>query len=201
MQTQIKTSRKIGLELKDMLSGAAFPVMLMLIFSASVISFSSATTELALQIVILVIGEIFLAAAYFIFGRQSGIVAYRKTVQQGKKRDLGTGDIRALCYTGEYAPYKGFAIGFISCIPYIVVQIIGSAVPNTVCDFLLVYAFGWAAVPFSLAGLSTWLNLVWVVPLVGIHAGAYLWGAKREESRQNAIAAAQENAGKKRKSK
>lgn len=182
-----------------MLAGAAFPIMLMLILSASIISFTTASDEIPMQIFVLVIGEILLCVAYVIFGKQSGVTAYRKTVQNGKKRATGNADLKARFHTGEYALYKGFVIGFISCIPYIIFQIIGSAAPNVVCDVMLQYAFGWAVYPFRLASLSSWLNLLWVIPLTCVHAAAYFWGGKAEEKKQNRIAEVNEIQGKNRK--
>lgn len=182
-----------------MLAGAAFPVMLMLILSASILSFTTASDEKPLQILVVVIGEVLLCVAYVIFGKQSGVTAYRKTVQNSKKRAIGTTDLKARFHTGEYALYKGFVIGFISCIPYIIFQIVGSAAPNVVCDFLLQYAFGWAVYPFQLASLSSWLNLLCVIPLTCVHAAAYYWGGKTEEKKQNKIAEVNEIQGKNRK--
>lgn len=157
--------------------------MLMLILSASIISFSD-TDDIAISVVVLVFGELLLIIAYIIFGKQNGVTAVRRNVQQSKKREAGADDLKARFYTGEYALYKGFVIGFISCIPYIIVQIIGSAAPNVACDFLLKYAFGWAYFPLSYAGVSTWANLVFVIPLTAVHAAAYYLGAALERKKQ-----------------
>lgn len=191
--------KKIFAEIKDMLAGAAFPLMLMLVFGASIFEFVDGVEELALKIVILVVGEVFLFAAYTVFGRQSGITAMRRTVQNGKKRELGMDDFKARCRTGEYAVYKGFVIGAISCIPYILVQIIGGAAPNTVCDFLLKYVFGWAYYPFTIGGLSGWLGLIMIIPLVCVHAAAYVWGGTAELKKQQKVAEMQNLNGKNKK--
>lgn len=185
--------KKIWFEAKDLLAGAAFPLMLMLVFGAAVLSFASYNSDIALSIIVLVIGEILLVGSYVIFGRQNGRVAVRKNVQNNKKRASGTEDLKAAFHTGEYALYKGFLIGFISCIPYILVQIIQSAAPNSVCSFLLQYAFGWAYYPLSyFKDVSSWVNLIWVIPLTCVHAAAYFWGAKTEEKKQQQITEAQE---------
>lgn len=194
--------KKFLLELKDLLVGAAFPFMLQLIFSASVILFASYTDEVGISIAALVFGELLLAGAYVIFGRQNGIVAYRRTVQNAKKREAGSDDKRAVLHVGEYAIYKGFVIALISCVPFIIFQIIQGAAPNTPCKFILMYAFGWAWYPFELvnltgAGLSEWLNLIWIILPVSIHAVAYFLGARKEEKKQLLVAKAQELKGKK----
>ena len=191
--------KKFLLELKDLLTGAAFPIMLMCFLSASIISFTTASEELPMQILILVIGEILLCGAYVIFGKQNGVTAYRKTIQNGKKRNIDPSDVKARLYVGEYALYKGFLIAFISCIPFIIFQIIGAAAPNKVCDFMLQYAFGWAVFPFKFASLSPWLNLLFVIPLTCVHAVAYVWGGKTEEKKQNRVAEVNEIQGKNRK--
>lgn len=197
MQTTQK-GNKFLYELKDMLTGAAFPIMLQLIFSTSIILFADYNGEPVLQVFILVFGEILLAGAYVIFGRQNGLAAYRRTVLGEKKRAADPNDIRAQFRTGEYALWKGFVIGAISCVPFILFQFIQCVAPNIVCEFVLKYAFGWAAYPFiviseapSVGTLSPWLNFIWVVIPVGIHALAYFWGASGEKKRQAKMAEAQ----------
>lgn len=199
-----QTGKKILLELKDLLIGAAFPFMLQLIFSASVILFASYTDEVGISIAALVFGELLLAGAYVIFGRQNGIVAYRRTIQNAKKREAGSDEARAVLRVGEYALYKGFIIALISCVPFIIFQIINAAAPNNPCHFILMYAFGWAWYPFSLvnltgAGLSEWLNLIWIVMPVSVHALAYFLGAMKEKKKQDLVAKAQELKGKRKK--
>lgn len=179
--------KKIRLEIFDLLSGAAFPFMIMLIFSASILSFAS-VDDMTMSIVITVIGEVMLAAALFIFGRQNGVVAYRKSVQQSKKREIGTSDTKALLGVGEYSLYKGFLIGFITCIPYIIFEIINCIFPNSFCEFLLQYAFGWAYYPLHYVKVSEWLNLLWVIPATCVHALAYFIGGKIEKKKQNEMA-------------
>lgn len=197
--TKEEKNKKFWLELKDLLAGAAFPVMLMLIFGASILSFCSAG-EVPIRILVLVIGEIMLAVAYFVFGRQNGVVAMRKTLSQSKKREAFSDDLKSRLHTGEYAVWKGFVIPLISCVPFIIFQIIGAAAPNTVCEFVLKYCFGWAFYPLSfIEGVSGFVNLVWVVPLCCLHAGAYVLGAAQEKKRQSKIAQAQDVKGKKKK--
>ncbi len=197
--TKEEKNKKFWLELKDLLAGAAFPIMLMLIFGASILSFCSAG-EVPIRILVLVIGEIMLAVAYFVFGRQNGVVAMRKTLSQSKKREAFSDDLKSRLHTGEYAVWKGFVIPLISCVPFIIFQIIGAAAPNTVCEFVLKYCFGWAFYPLSfIEGVSGFVNLVWVVPLCCLHAGAYVLGAAQEKKRQSKIAQAQDVKGKKKK--
>ena len=147
--TDNKKSNKILYEIRDMLTGAAFPIMLQLIFSTSIILFADYNEEPVLQVFVLVFGEILLAGAYVVFGRQNGLAAYRRTVLGEKKRAGGTADKRALYKTGEYALWKGFVIGAVSCVPFVVFQFIQCVAPNIVCEFILKYAFGWAVYPFS----------------------------------------------------
>lgn len=185
-------------ELRDMLAGAAFPIMLQIFCSTSVILFADYNDEPVLQVFVLAVGEILLAGAYVLFGRQNGLTAYRRTVQGEKKREANPFDLRAAYKTGEYALWKGFVIGALSCAPFILFQFIQCVAPNAVCDFMVKYAFGWAAYPFiviseapSVGTLSPWLNFIWVLLPVGIHAAAYLWGAYGEKKRQIKMAEAQ----------
>ena len=165
--------------------------MLQMILSVTFIGMTSAfgESDLALAIVMLCIGEAFIAAAYFIFGRFSGITSVRRLVQHAKQRDIGTSDKQALLYTGEYSAYKGFVMGAISCLPYIIFQIIQCAAPNNFCYFILQYVFGWAALPLTFAkGVSPWLNLLFVIYPVAVHGAAYIFGAHKEWNKQQKMA-------------
>lgn len=199
--TSQQKRQRILLELKDLLIGAAFPLMLQLVLSASVIMLSAYGGDKAVEILIIVVGELMLGAAYFIFGRQNGVSAYRKTVITQKKRDLNSTDIKVYYRTGEYAVWKGVVIGVISVIPFMLVEFINCLAPNTVCDFILKYAFGWAACPFEAIdfSLSEWLNFILIIFPVGVHTGAYIFGAYREDKRQKLLNEAQEIKDKKKK--
>ncbi len=199
-ENEISMGKRFWLEFKDLLMGAAFPLMLQLILSASVILFSDYfSDDMAVGIAALVFGELLLAGAYIIFGRANGITAVRKSVQNAKKREGETNDIRALCHTGEYKLWKGFAIGALSAVPFILFQLINCIVPNTVCEFVLKYAFGWAFYPIYLAGQSQWINFVFVLYPVAVHAAAYALGAYQENKRQVKVAEASQIKGKRHK--
>ncbi len=169
-------------ELRDLFSGAAFPLMLQAIISVTFIGMTTSLigSDLVLTIILLVIGELFIAAAYIIFGRQSGVTSVRRILNHAKKLEIGSTDKQAVYGTGEYSACKGFVMGFISCIPYIIFQIIQCAAPNSVCDFVLNYVFAWAAIPLSLAHLSPWLNLLTVLYPVVVHGVAYIVFAHKE---------------------
>jgi len=192
--TSKEWGKKILLELKDMLIGAAFPFMLTLILSATIISYSAYGNEeeLGLKILVLVVGEILIIAATVIFGKQNGVTAYKRTVQNGNKRKVNSADLGSRLYIGEYSLVKGVLIAVISCVPFIIFQIVGAAYPNDICEFVLMYVFGWAYFPFKLAGLSEWLNLIWVIPFAGVHLAAYIWGGKVEKKKQDQLAVAEE---------
>ena len=194
--TREQNAKRVWLEFKDLLTGTAFPIILQLILSASIILFADYTEEIALSVAALLFGEFLLNGAYAVFGRQNGITAYRHTVQGEKKRSLQPDDVAARFKTGEYAVWKGIVIGFISVVPFAVFQFVNCLAPNTFCEFLLQYAFGWAVFPFRLIGqaageLSQWLNFVWLIIPIGVHTGAYVWGAAVEKARQLKAAEAQ----------
>lgn len=192
MTTEFSAADKrkaVGYEIRDLLAGAAFPFMIQLVFSASIILFADISTgDLALRIVALVFGEGLLIGAYVVFGRQNGIQGERKTVQNAARRE-NCDDLKSHFKVGEYALWKGFAVGAITCVPYVIFQIVNCAFPNTVVEFLLKYAFGWATYPLSLTEISDWLNLVWIIPLTCIHAAAYAWGGALERKRRQKVAA------------
>lgn len=192
-------------EARDIFAGTAFPLMLQMILSVTFIgmttSFSS--DDLALSIVLLSIGELFVGASYIIFGRQSGITSVRRIVQNSKKRDMGTTDKQALLYIGEYSAYKGFVMGFVSCVPYIIFQIIQCIAPNMFCEFVLQYVFGWAALPLTLGGsqVSSWFNLLFVIYPVVVHGLAYIICAHNEWNKQQKVAYMQQSASDKKEEK
>lgn len=190
---------KIWLEFKDLCAGAAFPIMLQLIISVSIIIFADYSDDIPLRVLALVGGEIFLAIAYIIFGKQNGIVAYRKSIQHKKKTELGSNDILVLYGIGEYAHIKGVIISAISLLPYIVFQFIQCVAPNRVLEFILKYAFGWAVYPFIVIlgkDYSEWLNFVWILLPLSTHGIAYVFGGNKEKELQAKVAKAQESKGK-----
>ena len=193
MQPEKALGKKILLELKDLLMGAAFPFMLSLILCSTIISYVGyGGDDLGLKIVVLLVGEVMIIAATVIFGKQNGAVAYKKTVQNGNKRKVGANDDASRLYIGEYSLIKGVLIPLISCIPFIIFQIVEGAYHNDVCEFALMYVFGWAYFPLKLAKVSQWLNFIWIIPYAGVHLGAYIWGGKTEKKKQDQLAAAEE---------
>ena len=201
MELDSKQKRqKVLLEIKDFLAGAAFPFMLQLVLSVSVILFADYNEDAAIQAFALAVGEIMLIAAYVIFGRQNGISAYRKTVIAQKKREMGTDDVKVYYKTGEYAIWKGVVIGAVSVIPFVIIQFIQCLAPNVFCEFVLKYAFGWAAYPFIVFGVKiSWLNFIWIVVPIGVHTLSYFWGGYSEKKKQAIMQQAQEAKDKKKK--
>ena len=185
--------QRILLEIKDFLVGAAFPFMIQLVLSASVILFADYNDELAIQAFALVVGEIMLIAAYVIFGRQNGISAYRKTVVTSKKREMGSTDAKVYYKTGEYALWKGAVIGAVTVIPFVIFQFIQCLAANKFCEFVLKYAFGWAAYPFKVFGVDIeWLNFIWIIIPIAVHTASYYWGGYSERKKQALLEKAQE---------
>lgn len=198
MELSTEQKRKgILLELKDLLTGAAFPFLIQPFLSASIILFADYSGDKALQIVVLLFGEILLIGAYFIFGKQNGVTAYRRTIQHTAKRAVDGDSISAWLKTGEYAVWKAVVIGFISVFPFMLIQFIQCLAPNTFCEFVLKYAFGWAEYPFIViggkdGGISQWLNFIWIIIPVGVHIAAYIYGAKKEAVKQAKVESARD---------
>lgn len=180
-------------ELRDLLAGAAFPFMLQLIINATFIGLTSSiiqTNDIALSIVMLSIGEVLMGVAYFIFGRQNGATSVKKILNHSKKLEIGSKDKQAEFGTGEYSAYKGFLIALITCVPYMIFQLVQCCAPNSFCGFLLQYVFGWAAIPFTFAeNISPWLNFLFVLYPVAVHAFAYIFFAHKEWDKLQRLAA------------
>jgi hypothetical protein len=185
--TKAEKRQKVWWEIKDLLAGAAFPFIILIIFSTSIMMFAE-YNDLAVRILAIVGGLLLIIIAYIIFGRQNGATAYRKFILGTKKRELGSSDKKAIYATGEYAIYKGFLIGFITTIPYIILQAINLIVPNTVVEFLLMYACGWAYYPFKFFGAPEAVNFVMILLPVCVHALGYILGKIKETKIQEKIA-------------
>ncbi len=182
--------RKIWLEFKDILAGVAFPFMLSLVLSTTIILYASySSQDLGVSLVALIGGELMLGAAFLIFGRANGSAAYKKTVSNAQKRELNSTDERVLCHTGEYALWKGVLIGFIPCIPFVIFQTIELIFSNVVCSFCLKYICGWAYYPFHYLGEKFQaLNYVIVIFPVAMHVIGYHLGKLKQIKIQEEIA-------------
>lgn len=190
MQTELtpqQKRQKILWEARDLLLGAAFPFIIMCIFSSTIIMFAD-MNDLAVRLIAVIGGDILLAAAYVIFGRQNGATGYRKYYLNETKRALNSAESKVIYKTGEYALWKGFVIPLISCIPFIIFQVIDICYTNTFCQFMLRYACGWAYYPLHGLGVHEAVNFVLIVIPVAAHAAGYVLGMKREEKIQSAIA-------------
>ncbi|MGN0818221.1 MAG: hypothetical protein ACI4L9_04555 [Candidatus Coproplasma sp.] len=177
--------QKILWEIKDLLIGAAFPFIVMCVFSSTIIMFG-ASEDLAIQLIAVIGGDLMLLAAYVIFGRQNGATAYRKTVLNASKRSLNSSDKRVLYATGEYALWKGLVIPFITCVPFIIFQIIDLCCTNMFTTFMLQYACGWAYYPIYLTGAPQALDFLFLVIPVAAHLVGYVLGKKKELEAQAA---------------
>lgn len=185
-----------------MLAGLAFPFMISLIFSASIIAFSAYNGDLTVKLIALIGGEVMFVAALIIFGRANGAAAYRKTILNDRKRALGSSDETAVYATGEYRLWKGFLLGFIITVPFIIFQIIELAAPNSFSKFCLQYMFAWAYCPFASLGESYQaLNFIMVLMPVGVHALGYYLGKLKQIKVQQELESQELESKKKRKKK
>lgn len=176
---------KFWLELKDMLSGAAFPLIMVVVLGTTIFSWIDGDLEDTMKGTMIFLGEVFIVVSFVIFGKQNGVVARRKSLFQAKKRELGAADKPALLKIGEYAPYKGFIIGLIPSLPYVLFEIIECTFPNAFCRAVLSLGFGWAYFPFRVFGLSGWFGLLLVLPLTCVHGAAYIYGAYGNKATEN----------------
>ncbi len=192
----VPLSRRALLEFKDILAGVAFPLIVMLVISSTIIVYASYAADLAISLIALIGGEIMIAAALVIFGRANGGEAYKKTALHEQKRALGSTEETVISKTGEYSIWKGVLIGAIVCLPFLIFQIIELCYDNTVCNFCLQYMFGWAYFPFSYLGKSYQaLNLIMIIMPVTAHTVGYYLGKVRQQKIQQAVA--EKNANKK----
>ncbi len=184
--------RLIKEEFFDICAGIAFPMIVQIMFSATIIIFADyVSTSFWISLVALLVGEGFVVVAYYLFGNKSGSVAYTNFVVAEQIRVDGQPDYRR---GGEYAPYKGFVIGFISTIPYIIVHILYCIFPGvSFLEFFLYFAFGWAVYPIYLGTQSiSAFSMLFVLVLTVIHGAGYIIGKKQEFKRREAVRLADE---------
>lgn len=187
------------MELKDLLTGAAFPLIVLLVFSTTIIMFAD-FDELPIALLALIGGELMTIVSFIAFGRYNGMHAYTKFVTNETMRSAGSKDKNVVYATGEYALWKGFAIGLITAIPYILIELVHCIYPNLFCEFMLKYACGWAYFPCQLANIHHAIGLVFVVIPTVTHAIGYVIG-KNAVIKENARQAAENEKAKSRKKK
>ncbi len=185
--TPAEKRQKILWEFGDLLLGAVLPFIIMCLFSCTIIMFAE-TEDIAIHLIAVIGGDVLLAAAYVIFGRQNGATAYRKFYLNQTKRALDSKEKKVIYKTGEYALWKGFVIPLISCVPYIIIQIINICAPNSFCTFILMYACGWAYYPLYYTSAPEAVKFVFIVIPVAAHAAGYVLGMRKEEKIQAQVA-------------
>lgn len=185
----VPLTRRMRLETLDILSDVAFPQIVMIVISTTIISFASYSGDLGISLLALIGGEIMMTAALVIFGRANGNAAYNKTVLNNQKRALGSTEEKVVCRTGEYALWKGALIGAILCVPFVILQTIELCYHNSFCSFALQYVCGWAYYPFSYLGKSYQaLNFIMVILPIAVHTVAYYLGKLKQIKIQQAVA-------------
>ncbi|MDE6558180.1 MAG: hypothetical protein K2K39_03630 [Clostridia bacterium] len=174
----VTTSRKILLEIKDLLIGVAFPMVAILVISTTILVYADyAREDLLISLFALIGGEIMLTAAFITFGRANGSSAYKKTLLHAQKRGLGSKDERVICKTGEYALWKAAVIALILSLPFIIFQTIELCYSNVFTSFCLKYMCGWAYFPFSYLGKQyQGLNFIMLLLPLGTHMLGYWLG-------------------------
>ncbi|MGN1373610.1 MAG: hypothetical protein ACI4VK_06175 [Candidatus Coproplasma sp.] len=190
VEVQHSLKRKLWLEFKDLMAGCAFPFIIMVIFSGTIIAFSMGDgVDIVIKLLAIIGGELMLAAALFVFGRTNGSDAYKNTVENARRRELNSSDEKVYYRTGEYAIWKGMLIGFIVCIPMIIFLTVQLCVPNTFCSFIMQYAFAWAIAPFSFIGegYMAFGYIMILFPVVIMTLG-YFFGKKRQIKIQEELA-------------
>ena len=186
-------AKKVLLEFVDMLKGAAFPFIVMCVFSTTIILFYG-FEDFAVQLIAVIFGEGLMIAAFIMFGRQNGAAAYRKSKLNGAKRRLGNPDKSLLLKTGEYAPWKGFVIAFIATVPFIIFQTIKCFGDYSFVDFMLEYACGWAVAPLEvIGGIPQPYYLLMIALPIALMGGFYIQGSHAEEKRQKNIGRAEDD--------
>ena len=181
-------------ELGALVKDAIFPFIVMCVFSTTIILFYS-FEDVAVQILATVLGEALMIGAFVMFGRQNGAAAYRKYKINDGKRKLGKREKKVVFRTGEYSPWKGFVTGFISAVPFLILQIIKCTGEYDFVNFMLEYACGWAVAPLNVisSSIPQPYYLLMIIFPVCIHGGFYIQGMFAERKRQEIITRAEDD--------
>ncbi|MDE7301301.1 MAG: hypothetical protein K2N47_03940 [Clostridia bacterium] len=186
-QINYTKKRKALLEAKDIFAGVAFPFILMIVLSSSIITFAD-SQDLMIYFFATIGGEILTIASLIIFGRANGAAAYGKTIENMQKREINSKDEKVYYRTGEYAIWKAVLIGAILCAPFIIFQTIELCYDNSVCMFCLKYLFGWAYYPFYKLGSEYQaLNYLMILMPIGVHTLGYYFGKLKRIKVQKAL--------------
>lgn len=177
----ISKGRKVWLEILNFLTDLAFPVIVSIVLSSTVLLYAEYTADLAVSLIALIGGEIMLFAALVMFGRANGTAAYDKTLTNVQKRELGSTDEKVICGTGEYAVWKAMVVALVLCTPFIIFQIIELCYHNDFTTFCLKYICGWGYFPFSYLGEKYQaLNFIMIaLPIAAYTVGYHLGKLRR----------------------
>lgn len=186
--------KKFFYELGDLLKGAVFPFIVMCVFSSTIILFYG-FDDIAVRILAVVLGDGLLIASCVMFGRQNGAAAYRKFKINDAKRKLGKREPKVVFKTGEYSPWKGFVIGFITAVPFLIFQIIKCFGEFMFVNFMLEYACGWAVAPLQIISdaIPQPYYLLMIIFPAAIHGAFYIQGMYAEKKRQEKINRAEDD--------
>lgn len=169
--------RKFLFELKDILTGVAFPLIFTIVLSSTVIAFASYSGDLAISLIALIGGEIMVFGAMCVFGKANGGTAYKKKVLNDQKRSVNCKEETVVYRTGEYAVWKSVVIALIVCLPFIIFQTVQLIADNVFTRFCLQYICAWAYWPFSYLGEAYQaLDYLMIIVMVVIHTLGYYWG-------------------------
>lgn len=175
----VSAGRKAWLEIKDILVGLAFPLIVSIVLSSTILLYAY-TADLTLSLIALIGGEIMLVASLVMFGRANGSAAYDKTLMNAQKRELGSTDERVICHTGEYAIWKSIVIALILCAPFIIFQTIELCYHNSFTEFCLKYICGWGYFSCHYLGKQYQaLNYILVAMPIAAHTVGYHLGKLR----------------------
>ncbi len=170
--------RAIFEEIKDVLLLGMLPFIVLCVFSSTISIFAvEEEMEIELRILIILVGEALSVASLVVFGRQNGMTSYKKLDANNLKRSIGLKDDSLLYTTGEYAIYKGFLIGIVPALMFIVLQTINMFGDFSFVYFLLQYGCSWATAPLSLiTNCPKGVLYVMVIVPILFHGLGYIWG-------------------------
>lgn len=159
--------------------------------------------QVALRIVLLIANLALFVYIVCGMGYQDGIKAYKVMLANDKEREyiIKTGDYRKLKASEEYKVYKGFLIGFVSCVPLVVMLIIhliiapsGQESTNMSISANYVYFFISAFANLdpneiyeTLVYASPYWSLLSIPTIMLSHGITFILGARKIKSQQKAV--------------
>lgn len=173
-----------------------FYMVFMAVTSYAILLLESKALKIILAILNVALYVVIVAMAAIKDGEKACKIRYANDME--REMIIATGEDRKINYKEEYAPYKGFISGLVTCLPLIVllavhtIIILTSDAEATWSGAIVSFLYGIVAILFRIDGsavtkFSPYYSLA-AIPLIMLATGVpYIIGAMRQQATYDAI--------------